>query len=99
MKNIAVKVSFRLLNSKLNKEKDIVPVYMRLRFNGQYKNLSNGIWISSSDWIKKKCRIKGTSYKAVTMNNQLSDLENRVYEIISDLVLAPKRLDKNCKTI
>lgn len=85
MKNIAVKVSFRLMNSKLNKEKNIVPVYLRLRLNGQDKNLSTGIFITPSEWIKNKCRIKGTTYKEITINKKLSDLENKVYKIVNDI--------------
>ncbi len=46
MKKISFKVCFRLMMNKLNKPKNIAPIYMRLRFAGEDRNISTGLWVS-----------------------------------------------------
>src|SRR4051794_24543358 len=81
-----VKISFQLLKSKSNSFRQN-PLYMKIFFHGKGTRISTGHFVLSSDWDKRKKKIKGNTDQAHAINESLNSLRAQVTMIVNKLVL------------
>lgn len=70
--------------SKIN-SKGEAPIRVRISVNGEFINLSTGLYINKDFWDKKKAKVKSKHPKASHLNKQIRELEEQIYKIWEDL--------------
>ena len=75
--NTSVKLMYWLNKSKMNK-KGLAPIFLRITFNKNRKEISTGIYISIRDWDSKKTIIKGSTEDIKEINRNLKILLGHV---------------------
>lgn len=74
-------LSFKFYLNRTKKKGDKVPVYLRLIFNRQKAEISTDFILTEKDWDEDKQRAK----KKSTINEGLTKIENRIYEVLNEL--------------
>jgi len=88
-----IKILFWLHKSKLNKKGE-VPLYLRLTYNNQRKNLSTGYNIFPERWDGIKGTVKGLKEDAVLINAYISQTKAKLMELFNEM-LKEKDIDLN----
>ena len=86
------KISFWLYRAKKN-QKNLVPIYLRVRNNYSYFTKSTGLMVKPSDWDKKTMRLRGESDEATSINSTLDGLRFKIIKIINQLTIIGKPFD------
>jgi integrase/recombinase XerD len=84
-----IKVTFWTNKSKKN-QKNLVPIYVRVKFNYDYFTRSTGLFTKESDWDKKAMKVKGISSDATITNTKLESLRMSVHQIINQFTVLGK---------
>lgn len=82
-----IKVSFWLYKAKKN-QKNLVPIYLRVRNNYSYFTRSTGLFVKSQDWDKKAMRVRGMNEESISINSRLDGLRYKVIQIINQLTIS-----------
>lgn len=80
-----IKILFWIHKSKLNKKGE-APVYLRLTYNNQRKNLSTGYNVLPERWDGIKSMVKGLKANAVHINSYISQTRARVMELFNEML-------------
>lgn len=75
-----------------NRTNPLVPIYLRVTFNGTRFEMSTDRMVNPDLWIPGGNSIKGTKEEARVLNTYLSNLETRIYKIINNIELSGKEL-------
>ncbi len=78
-------ILFWLYKSKKNKQQE-APIYLRLTYNQERKNISTGFNINSARWDKSKSMVKGTKDDAVKINSYISQTKATLMELFNDML-------------
>lgn len=80
-----IKILFWLHKSKLNKKGE-APLYLRLTYNNQRKNLSTGYNIFPERWDGIKGTVKGLKEDAILINAYISQTKAKVMELFNEML-------------
>lgn len=72
------------ITSKAN-SKGESPIRIRISVNGEYINLSSGVFINIEFWDKKKAKVKAKHPKASHLNKEIREFEEKILKIWEDL--------------
>ncbi len=78
--------------SSNQKEKCLVPIYLRVTLNGKRFEMSTDRMVNPDAWIPGGNCVKGTKEEAKVLNTYLTNLETKVYKIINNLELSGKEI-------
>jgi len=84
------KTLFYLKRCKINKETGLIPIYLRITFNGKREEISVGKSIDPADWDIKTHRAKGKKSSAKALNICLVNYEDKINQIINHYQFADK---------
>jgi len=78
-------ILFWLYKSKLNKQGD-APIYLRITYNKERKNLSTGFNIAPARWDGNKGLVKGTKDEAIQINAYISQTKAKLMELFNEML-------------
>lgn len=78
-------ILFWLYKSKLNKQGE-APIYLRVTFNKDRKNISTGYNINPSRWDSSKGTVKGLKDDALQVNSYISQTKARLMELFNRML-------------
>jgi multidrug efflux pump subunit AcrB len=81
--NIAILVW--LYKNKLNK-KGLAPLYIRVSFSQQRKNIATGYSIAPEQWDINKCKVKGSTHKARQINEYIQQTQSRLISLYNEML-------------
>lgn len=87
-----IKISFWLYKAKKN-QKNLTPVYLRVRSNYSYFTRSTGLLVKSAEWDKKTMQVRGASDEAISINSQLQGIRHKIIQIVNQLTIGGKPFD------
>jgi hypothetical protein len=82
-----LKITFWLRNSK-KLSNNLIPVYLRIRYNGEFFIRATGVYVNKNEWDKKSMRVKGLTDNADTANLQLDSLRIKIIQIFNKLLVS-----------
>lgn len=77
-------LTFLLQEKKLKKDGN-APIYLRITINGTRSEVSTKIDVAPSKWDSKKELIKGKEPMTIRLNQQLKNLELKVFEVLEQI--------------
>lgn len=77
-------LSFQLQEKKLKKDGN-APIYLRITINGTRSEVSTKIDVAPSKWDSKKELIKGKEPMTIKLNQQLQNLQLKVFEVLEQV--------------
>ncbi|MHC1702819.1 MAG: site-specific integrase [Tenuifilaceae bacterium] len=83
------KITFWLNSCKSNNNR-LVPIYLRVTQDKKYFTMTTGKYIQSSDWDKKRGKVKGVNDNAVSVNEHLETIKLKIQRIINQLEISNK---------
>jgi glycerophosphoryl diester phosphodiesterase len=78
-------ILFWLYRSKKNKQNE-APIYLRLTYNQERKNVSTGYNINTARWDNNKGMVKGTKDDAAQINSYISQTKATLMELFNDML-------------
>ena len=96
MQNFKIKIY--LLESKSNANKE-APIYLRIKMDGRYIQLSTGIFIKPEFWDHKKKEIRAKHSDAIRLNLRIAKAKERLIDINYDLQKSGKSSLEKIKDI
>lgn len=84
-----VKITFWLYKARSN-QKNLTPIYLRVRNNYEFFTKSTGLVAKESNWDKKIMRVRGTNPEAESINSQLDGLKHKILQITNELTIKGK---------
>ncbi|HNF47096.1 MAG TPA: site-specific integrase [Chitinophagaceae bacterium] len=85
MANNNLSILFWLYKSRKNKS-DESPIYLRITFDGNRKNISTGFNISNERWDNKKGLVRGNKTDAIQINAYISQTKTKLMELFNQLL-------------
>jgi len=82
-----LKITFWLRNSK-KLSNNSIPVYLRVRYNGDFFIRATGVYVNENEWDKKSMRVRGLTDNADTANLQLDSLRIKIIQIFNKLLVS-----------
>jgi integrase len=80
-----IKILFWLYKSRLNKKGE-APIYLRISYSNERRNISTGYNIEPEKWDKTKGRVKGGKDTALAINAYLSSTKEKLMEIFNEML-------------
>ncbi len=78
-------ILFWLYKSKLNKQGE-APIYLRITYNKERKNISTGFNISPSKWDSNRGTVKGIKDNAIQVNAYISQTKAKIMELFNQML-------------
>lgn len=78
-------ILFWLYKSRKTKQ-DEVPIYLRITYQQERKNISTGFNVHASRWDKQKGLVKGTKQDAEQINTYIGNTKGRLMELFNDML-------------
>jgi len=78
-------ILFWLYKSKKNKQ-DEAPIYLRITYNNERKNLSTGFYLNPVRWDDTKAMVKGSKEDAQHINAYISQTKATIMELFNDML-------------
>ena len=78
-------ILFWLYKSKLNRQGE-APIYLRITYSKERKNISTGFNINPAKWDGNKSMVKGTKDDAIQVNNYISSTKAKLMELFNDML-------------
>ncbi len=85
MANHHLNVLFWLYKSRVNKQ-GLAPLYLRLTYRNQRKNIATGLSAPLSKWDAKKGQLKGVVDSAKQVNDYMLQTKSRLLELFNELL-------------
>jgi integrase len=80
-----IKVLFWIQPSKCNKHGE-APIYLRITYNSDRKNISTGYSISPERWDNTKGQVRGSKEDATAINGYISHTRTKLMELFNEMV-------------
>ncbi len=80
-----LRILFWLYRSKKNSQ-DEVPIYLRITYNQERKNISTGFYINAARWDKSKSMVKGTKDDAMQINSYITQTKATLMESFNKML-------------
>ena len=85
MANNNIRILFWIHKSKLNKKGES-PLYLRLTYQSERRNLSTGYFIAPSRWDRLKSQVKGIKEDAIQVNAYISQTKAKMMELFNQML-------------
>lgn len=80
-----IRILFWIHKSKLNKKGE-APLYLRLTFKSERRNLSTGYFIAPTRWDGQKSQVKGIKDDAIQVNAYISQTKAKMMELFNQML-------------
>lgn len=80
-----IRILFWVHKSKLNKKGE-APLYLRLTFKSERRNLSTGYFIAPIRWDGQKSKVKGIKDDAIQVNAYISQTKAKMMELFNQML-------------
>ncbi|MBV4357713.1 site-specific integrase [Pinibacter aurantiacus] len=80
-----IKILFWIHKSKQNRKGE-APIYLRITYNSERKNISTGFNVAPSRWDGTKGVVKGLKEDAVQINGYISQTKARLMELFNEML-------------
>ena len=80
-----VTILFWLFKAKQNK-KGKAPLYLRISYQSERKNIGTGYLLEPERWDRKKNKVKGTQVDAKQINSYITEITGKLMGIYNDML-------------